>query len=107
MNDDTSQFETATGSSWFEIASNTMQLPLKDGSFLIRIACARKDDFNSMKTKLAVGQLLDVQVEFIRRDFQDETHTVLRRGGDGHGHGASVASPTSLVGHGHDDLRRQ
>ncbi|KAJ7466226.1 hypothetical protein B0H11DRAFT_1921962 [Mycena galericulata] len=92
MDDDASQFETATGSSWFEIASNTMQLPPKDGSFLvqtifarlpgyslIRIASATKDDFNWMKTKLAVGQLLDVQVEFIWRDFQDETHTVLRR----------------------------
>ncbi|KAJ7506093.1 hypothetical protein B0H11DRAFT_1904002 [Mycena galericulata] len=79
MDDDASQFETATGSSWFEIASNTMQLLPKDGSFLIRIASATKDDFNWMKTKLAVGQLLDVQVEFIRRDFQDETHTVLRR----------------------------
>ncbi|KAJ7434575.1 hypothetical protein B0H11DRAFT_1938482 [Mycena galericulata] len=79
MNDDASQFETVTGSLWFEIASNTMQLPPKDGSFLIRIASATKDDFNWMKTKLAVGQLLDVQVQFIRRDFQDETHTVLRR----------------------------
>ncbi|KAJ7474405.1 hypothetical protein B0H11DRAFT_1918436 [Mycena galericulata] len=50
-----------------------------EASQFIRIASATKDDFNWMKTKLAVGQLLDVQVEFIQRDFQDETHTVLRR----------------------------
>ncbi|KAJ7473842.1 hypothetical protein B0H11DRAFT_2429755 [Mycena galericulata] len=50
-----------------------------DASQFIRIASATKDEFNWMKTKLAVGQLLDVQVEFIWRDFQDEMHTVLRR----------------------------